>query len=183
MANIRIATRYAQALISAAEEQKLLDRVAADMETLERIMRDSRDFMLFLRNPIIKSEKKGSLFSAIFAASLHSVTMGFLQLLTEKGREEVLPDIARKFFALRDEKLGIVNVGIRASTELSKEQQKTIQKRFEDITRKTVRLNVSVENELKGGFLARVGDTVFDGSVKRQLELLRERFAEGVGVN
>ena len=183
MANIRIATRYAQALISAAEKQKLLDRVAADMETLERIMRDSRDFILFLRNPIIKSEKKGSLFSEIFGKTLHEVTLGFLQLLAQKGREEILPDIAGRFFALRDEKLGIVNIGIKAATELSKEQQATIQKRFEEITRKSVRLNVIVEKELKGGFLARVGDTVFDGSVKRQLELLREKFAEGVGVN
>ena len=72
---------------------------------------------------------------------------------------------------------------MRAATELTKDQQQTIVKRFEGITRKKIRVAFSIDKQLKGGFVARVGDTVYDGSVRRQLELLRERFAEGVGRN
>ncbi len=183
MANIRVAARYAEALLTAAEEQQLLDRIAADMKALEETMRKSREFFLFLRNPIVKREKKQRVLSELFGKTLHAMTVGFLVLLAEKGREEFLQDICTQFFVLHDRRLGIVNVHIRAATELSGDQQKTIRQHFEGLTRKKVRLDLTVEKELKGGFLARVGDTVFDGSVKRQLELLRERFAEGAGVN
>jgi F-type H+-transporting ATPase subunit delta len=183
MANYRIATRYAEALLTAAEEQKLLDRIAADMKGLEETMQKSREFSLFLKNPIVTREKKQRILSELFEKTLHGMTVGFLVLLAEKGREEFLQDICTQFFALHDTRLGIVNVKIKAATELSGDQQKAIQRHFEDLTQKKVRLQMTVEKELRGGFLARVGDTVFDGSVKRQLEMLRERFAEGVGVN
>jgi len=183
MANIRLATRYAEALMMSAEEQKVLDRVAAEMEMLDRMLQNSREFLLFLKSPVISREKKQAVLGEIFAKQLHALTMGFLRLLAEKGREEILHDICTRFFALRDERLGIVSVNVRSATELSKDQQKNIQKRFEGLIKKSVRLAVNVEKDLKGGFLARVGDTVYDGSVKRQLEMLRKRFAEGVGVN
>lgn len=181
MANVRIAARYAEALMTAAEEQQLRERVAADMKALEETMRKSREFSLFLKNAIIKREKKQVVLSELFGKTLHAMTVGFLVLLAEKGREEFLQDICTQFFALHDTRLGIVNVKITAATELSAGQQKGIQERFEELTRKKVRLDMTVEKELRGGFLARVGDTVFDGSVKRQLELLREKFVEGVG--
>ncbi len=183
MANIRVARRYAEALMTGAEERKLLDRVALDLETLERTLRESREFGLFLKSPVVNKEKKRNILQEMFGKKLHEITVGFLQLLADKGREDLLQDILVEFFRLRDEKLGIVSVEIKAAGELSKEQTAQIQKRFEGITRKNVRLAFSIDKQLKGGFLARVGDTVFDGSVKRQLELLRDRFAEGVDSN
>ena len=183
MANFRIAARYAEALITAAEEQQLLDRVAADMRALEETIQKSREFSLFLKNPIIKREKKEVILSQLFGKTLHEMTVGFLVLLAEKGREEFLQDICTQFFALHDKRLGIVHVKIQAATELSADQKKNIQTRFEELPRKKVRLDMTVEKGLKGGFLARVEDTVFDGSVKRQLELLRERFVKGVHAN
>lgn len=183
MSNIRVSIRYAEALMTSAEEQKLFDRIVDDVELIDGMIHDSREFLLFLKNPVVDRAKKWTVLEELFGKKLHSLTMGFLRLLAEKGREEILPDFCTRFFDLRDERLGIVNVSIRAATELSKDQQKSIQKRFEELTKKSVRLAVNVDQDLKGGFLARVGDTVFDGSVKRQLELLRKRFIEGVGVN
>jgi F-type H+-transporting ATPase subunit delta len=87
------------------------------------------------------------------------------------------------YFKLRDDRLGIVALDVRAATELSKSQQQTIVKRFEEITQKKIRVAFSIDKQLKGGFVARVGDTVYDGSVQRQLELLRDQFAKGVGRN
>jgi F-type H+-transporting ATPase subunit delta len=84
---------------------------------------------------------------------------------------------------MRDELLGIVTLELRAAVDLTSDQQKTIAKRFEDMTRKRIRIVFSVDKQLKGGFVARVGDTVYDGSVSRQLELLRSRFTEEAGRN
>ena len=109
--------------------------------------------------------------------------MLFLNLLTEKGREDILPVIIQEFFHLRDEMLGIVTVEVKAATEFGKEQEAELQKRFEGYSKKKARITYSLDKQLKGGFVARIGDTVFDGSIKRQLELLREQFAEGTVQN
>ncbi len=166
-----------------AEENKQVDRMATDVELLDRLMRESHEFHLFLKNPVINKEKQRALAAELFGKKLSSMTNDFLYLIAQKRREDLLPDIIQQFFALRDEKLGIVNVTIKAAVELSKDQQKKITSRFEGVTHKSVRLAFSLDKQVIGGFIARVGDTVYDGSVKRQLEMLREKFAKGVGSN
>lgn len=183
MTNVRVARRYAESLMKSAEESKKIDRIAADIELLDRLTKESHEFHLFLKNPVINREKKRSVFVELFGKKLSSMTNDFLQLITQKGREDLLPDIIQQFFVLRDERLGIVNVTIKAAVELSNDQQEKIKRRFEGVTHKTVRLAFSLDKQVLGGFIARVGDTVYDGSVKRQLEMLRERFAQGVGSN
>jgi F-type H+-transporting ATPase subunit delta len=179
MISTRVTRRYARALMDLAEEQKQLDRVAADLELLQRTAKESREFLLFLKSPVIKKEKKKEIFSSLFSNQLGELTLSFVSLLIDKGREDILPQIIQQFFALRDERLGIVSVDVKAATELTDEQLNEIRRRFEGITKKNVRIAFSLDKQLKGGFLARVGDTVYDGSVRHQLELLRERFQEG----
>jgi F-type H+-transporting ATPase subunit delta len=178
MSNTRVARRYAEAIVELAEERKQVDRVAEDFGLLRRIIAESRDFASFLRSPIISKEKKGSVLTTLFASRLGALTMDFLRLLTDKNREGVLGQITEEFVRLRDERLGIVNVDVRAVLELTKEQRGALERRFEEITRKKVLITVSLDKQLQGGFVAKVGDTVFDGSVRHQLELLRERFVE-----
>ena len=166
-----------------AEEQHQLEKVAEDLTMLRQAVDGSREFVSFLRSPIIAKEKKKTIFTDILRARSSQLTLDFVFLLTDKGREDVLGQIVEQFFLLRDEKLGIVRADVRAATELSAEQHQTIEKRFESITKKKVSISFSLDKLLKGGFIARIGDTVFDGSVRRQLELLRERFAEGAERN
>jgi len=183
MSAYRVARRYAEAALELAEEQKQGERVAADLEVVWKAMKESREFVAFLKSPVVPKEKKRSVLSAAFRPALSAFSFDFLILILDKGREAVLGDIISEYFKLRDERLGIVTLDVRAATELTSSQQQAIVKRFEEITRKKIRVAFSIDKQLKGGFVARVGDTVYDGSVRRQLELLRERFAEGVGQN
>ncbi len=183
MTNVRVARRYAEALMNTAEEQKEIEHVAADVEMIDRLTRDSREFHLFLKSPVIKKEKKQTVLLEIFGKKTCSLTNDFLRLIAEKGREDLLSDIIQQFLLLREEKLGIVSVTIKAAIGLSKDQEEKVRRHFEGMTGKKVRLAFSLDKQVIGGFVARVGDTVYDGSVKRQLQMLRERFAEGVGSN
>jgi len=74
--------------------------------------------------------------------------------------------------------LGIIHVSVTTAAELSQQQTMQLQQRFEEYSNKKVFIDVSFDKQLIGGFIARMGDTVFDGSVKQQLKLLRKRFAE-----
>lgn len=166
-----------------AEDTKSLDRITEDLEMIRRMIRESRDFLLFLKSPVIKADRKKAILKDLLGSRVHSTTQAFLELLAEKGREEILDQITEQFFLLRDEKLGIVSIEIRAATELDDHLRTLLEERFQNLTKKKVRTVVHVDRQLKGGFLARLGDTVYDGSVKHQLELLRARFEEGVGHN
>jgi len=182
MNTARIANRYAEALMTSAEELNILQKVSEDLTVLERAIKESHDFRLFLKSPIIKKEKKQQVFENTFGKSVQPLTMQFLNLLSEKNREDVLSSIIDAFFRLRDEALGIVNVNVLSATELSTQQASMISQRFEAYTKKKVHIHVNLDSQLIGGFVARIGDTMFDGSVRRQLELLRERFAEDYSV-
>ncbi|MBI3580389.1 MAG: ATP synthase F1 subunit delta [Ignavibacteriales bacterium] len=179
MKQLRVARRYAEAVMGLAEEQKKLDRVAEDFQALHRILKESREFVAFLRSPVVTKEKKKAAFAELSKNRFGDLTLHFFNMLVEKGREDALTEILEQFFTLRDDKLGIVTVEVKAATDLSKEQHDTIARRFEGITKKKVRVTFSLDKGLKGGFVAKVGDTVFDGSIRRQLELMRQRFAEG----
>ncbi len=183
MKQTRVARRYAQALMDLAEETKNLERVTEDLQFLQRMMRESRDFIVFLKSPIIKKERKRQIISELVAKQISGETLSFVDLLAEKGREDILDQIIEQFFILHDERLGIVALDVRAAVELDADQRRRLEQRFEQLTKKKVRMAISLDKQLRGGFVARVGDTVYDGSVKRQLELLREKFAESVAHN
>ncbi|HEY6953437.1 MAG TPA: ATP synthase F1 subunit delta [Bacteroidota bacterium] len=183
MVNVRVARRYAEALAEMAEEQKYVGVIAQDLELLRRAVRESRDFLLFLKSPIINNARKQEILLGLFTDKTSKVTQEFLHILVEKGREYLLPDIIEQFFAIRDERMGIINAEVKGVGEFSPDQTTALQRKLEVFSGKKVRISFSVDKHLVGGFIARVGDTVFDGSIRRQLELLRERFAEGNGIN
>jgi len=178
MANLRIANRYAEALLTSAEELKIREKVSDDLTVIRRILKESHEFQLFLKSPVIKKEKKQEVFKATFASSVQPLTFQFLSLLIEKKREDALPSVIEAFFRLQDEILGVVRVSVKTAAELSQQQTTQLTQRFEAFSKKKVLIDQSLDKQLIGGFVARIGDTVFDGSVKQQLELLRKRFAE-----
>jgi F-type H+-transporting ATPase subunit delta len=178
MANLRIANRYAEAILTAAEELHILKNVSDDLTHIRKIIRESHDFQRFLKSPVVKKEKKLEVFRAVFGPSMQPLTLQFLSLLIEKEREDALPEVLESFFRLQDELLGIVHVSVTSAVELSPQQTVQLQQRFEEYSKKKVHIDQHVHSELIGGFIARIGDTVFDGSVKQQLEILRKRFAE-----
>jgi F-type H+-transporting ATPase subunit delta len=180
MSNLRVANRYAEALLTTAQELRVLNKISEDLTGIQRIIKESNEFQLFLKSPIIKKEKKLEVFKATFGKSVHPITLQFLSFLTKKEREDTLSSIIESFFRLQDEVLGIVHVHVQAATELSTQQAAQLEQRFEAYSKKKVLIKVSLDKQLIGGFIARIGDTMYDGSVKRQLELLRQRFTKEI---
>ncbi len=183
MKSTRVARRYAQALLEMAEQEKVLERVLKDAALLQNTIEGSRDLRSFLKSPVIKGETKITVVKSLFEKQVAPLTMNFLFLLVNKKREDVLPEIIAELLRLSDERQGIVTLELKAATDLSADHQSAIARRFEKIVGKSVRVQFSVDGSLRGGVVARLGDTVYDGSVRRQLEKLREQFASGVVSN
>jgi F-type H+-transporting ATPase subunit delta len=179
MRHIRASTRYATALLAVAVERNELDAVAKDVDFLERTISGSPDFAAFLRSPVINKEMKKKALREVLSGRTGETFSSFCLLLAAKDRESLLPEIVRQFHRLRDERLGILNVTARSAAEFSPEQKARLGEQIGRVTGKKAVLTVERDASLIGGFTVQYEDTVWDASVRRQLELMRARLVGG----
>ena len=128
---------------------------------------------------MVSAAKKRAVLDAVLESRVGKETLRFIHLLISKSSEAILPDVIIQFRDLQDEMLGITNVDVRTVLELNYAQEKELRSRLEQMTGKKVRLHPVIDKTLKGGLVVKIGDTVFDASVSRQLERMRALFAEG----
>jgi F-type H+-transporting ATPase subunit delta len=166
-------------LIGSAASEKSVDALWRDLDLIRGTLASSRELRLLVASPVVKPGKKGDIFSALFGKTIGRETQAFLDLLLEKQREEHLPAIITEFNALCDLRRGIVNVHVISAAEISPAQKNVLQNELGRITGKEIRLSTAVDATLRGGLVVRIGDTVLDASIRRQLEILRERFLAG----
>lgn len=179
MAEFKVSVRYAESLMGIAEDKKNLDRIANDAELIISAMESVRELQLVLSNPVIKPELKLSILNEIFKSKISSDTLNFLKFVVGKGRENLLYDIMKSFMNLRDAKLGIANINVKTAFELDEKGKEELINLFNKILNKKIKFKYDVDPEMIGGFIATVDDTVYDASLKHQLELLRKQFKQG----
>jgi len=160
-------------------EQKKSDAVAEDLLNVKNAIDASRELRNLLASPVVPKEKKKAALRDIFKKKVGELVMGYIDQIIMKSRENVLGEILTQYFVQRDEQLGIVRVSVKSSVEFSAKQEKDLVKQLEAMTKKKVEIVFSLDTSIKGGFVARVGDTVLDGSVKRQLEILKMKLKQG----
>ncbi len=180
MINVRAAQRYALAIFRVAEEQNIIDIISRDFELIHRAIRESHDFFLFIKSPIINTERKKHVFAILFEGKIADLTLRFIILLTMKNREGLLNDIIQQYEVLRDRQRGILNITVQTAVRLTSEQEKDFARRLGDTTGKNVRMTFAVDPALRGGFTVQYNDTVVDASVRHQLDLLKLRLTEKV---
>jgi len=179
MKGTRAAKRYAGALLGLASELKKVDCVAADMRLIHDSISASRELAILFRTPIIDRFKKKDVITSLFKEKVDKLSFHFILLLIDKGREALIDAIAVEFSDLLDEKLGIANAVLKAPYHFDKNNELRVQAKLEELTYKRIRITFSLDKSLVGGFLAQVDDTVYDGSVRRQLEILKQQLAGG----
>lgn len=175
MKGTRAAKRYAGALLGLASEMKRTDEVAADMHLIHDWVKSSYDLRLFFKSPIIDHAKKRKTIDILFKGKINELTEHFLFLLLDKGREALTDQIAVEFATLHDQLLGIANADLKAAYDFDAEDKSKVQSKLEELTGKKIRISLGIDKSLVGGFLAQIGDTVYDGSVRRQLEILKQQ--------
>jgi len=177
MSNVRAATRYATALLGVAAERNETEQVGKDVAALEQLIAAVPEFALFLKSPVVSKERKSAALNEILTGRTGNTVRNFVLLLASKDREDLLPAIIGQFIRLRDERMGVVNASAKAASDFSAEQKADLTARIEKSTGRKVRLTVGRDPALIAGFTVQVEDTVWDASVKRQLERLGEMLA------
>lgn len=173
-----VTRRYARAFYEEAEQQDVLEAVDDDVALIQATLEASRDLVLFFLNPVIPRQKKENVVRALFAERVQPLTLRFMELLIQKQREDFFPSMIEAYQHFRDEQRGIVEARVRTARALSKKEEKTLAQALEGMTGKRIRLHTTEAPELIGGLMVRIKDTVYDGSVRHQLENLREQLEE-----
>ena len=179
MREIRIAKPYAQALYSAATEQDILDRIVTDANQILQLTQESEDFDGFLTNPILSPQFKSEMFQQLLSETVQPLTLNFLLLLALKQRERFLVAILQRFLEIVDLQAGRVVAQVTSAVALTDAQKANLTQQLSDYSGTEVRLELSEDAAIQGGVIARLGDTVFDGSITSQLQRMRVLLARG----
>lgn len=170
MKSTKSAIRYSKALLELAIEQNKVDLVLSDMDFFYTTSSENKDLLVFLKSPIIRSDKKLTVLQALFS-HFDILTSSFMQLITKNRREALLTEIATSFIKLVKDHKGIVPVTLISASALTKESKDKILSKIK--VSGQIELTEVIDANLIGGFVVRIGDIQIDASVNNQLKKLK----------
>jgi F-type H+-transporting ATPase subunit delta len=174
-----VSFRYARALADAVMDRNAgVDPKHAlnELRAFTAVVQKSNELRSVLSSPAVSNSKKRNVI-ARFADSLplSRLVRNLLFILVDRRRTDLLNELADAFETALDERLGIVRAEVTSASPLNEKQQSDLQQELSRVSGKKVRCDFSIDPELIGGVVARIGSTVYDGSVRSQLETIRER--------
>ena len=178
MEGTRAASRYAKAFIDLAIEQKSLEQAYTDMKYVADVCASTHEFVVFLKSPIIKTDKKQAVLKEIFNGKLSKVTDAYIQLITSKKREIYLAEIAHEFIEQYKEKNKILTAVVTTANGIDDSIRKKVMEIVKGVTTSDVVLQEVIDKDIIGGFIIRVGDKQVDASIARKLNNLKRSFNE-----
>jgi F-type H+-transporting ATPase subunit delta len=181
MSVTRIATRYAKSLIDLASEQGKLEQVRNDMEMLYKAAQ-TRDLQLFLKNPVIHADKKVAAFKAIFEGKMDVLTLSYMNLLANKGREGYLQEISNEFINQYKTLKKITSVKVTTAAPMSEDVLNQLRDKLisSGVTTANLDIQTAVDPELIGGFVLEFDNKRYDASVNHKLEALKAQFSKNL---
>ncbi len=178
------ASRYAKSLLDLAVEKKQLDVVYKDMLLIKSAIESSHDLRVFLKNPVVRIDKKLSVLNALFGKSVSKLTNTYLELVTNKIRTSILLEISIEFVNQYRNFNGITTAIITSAVKLDDASRKKALEILKAYAKGEVELTEKVNPSLIGGFVLVVGDKQIDNSVSRQLLNLKKNFnTKSVSIN
>ncbi len=173
-----VARRYAEAVFEIGVENQTLDSWLQDVRLIAEYF-TNRQLIFVLGEPNIRFERKEAIVRDLLTNKIRPEAMGLALTLAERGLVSLAGRIRDEFEARYNDYRRQAVAQITSAMPLDDEARASITRQLESITGKHIFLREQVDTSLLGGVIARVGDTLIDGSVRRRLELLRRQIAQG----
>lgn len=161
---------YAQALMSLAQQNNLTDQFGDTFRSLSSLLTDSKDFRDFVLNPVIKGEDKKAVLKQVLGGDANPYLVNFMMLLVDKRRIVFLEPIVEQYLNLLRKLNQTVLAEVTSATELSESQKQNVVEKVKAIAEaRDVELKTSIDPDLIGGVIIKVGSKVIDASIRGQL--------------
>jgi F-type H+-transporting ATPase subunit delta len=171
--SITVARNYAEALFAAGDKYgDLLDAVAGAIQADERIA-------ITLESPRVSKSAKGRILERALQGEAPAEFVRFLQAVVRRGRQGLMAEIAQEYQVLLDQKLDRVHAGVTLVDDADARTQKQVVERLTKALGREVRAYFRADPRILGGVVVRVGDKIFDGSVRRRLTAVQRRMLTG----
>lgn len=179
MPNLAVANQYAKALLEAVSQPGSgiqPEDALVQLDQFAAILKESGELHGVLLSPAVAHEKKTRALGRLGdMAGLHGMVKNFLFVVTRHRRLDLMSEIRDRYQALLDESEGLLRAGVTAAQPLSEDQTAALEATLARVTGKRVRCGYTVDSSLVGGVTVRIGSTMYDGSVRGQLDGLRRR--------
>jgi F-type H+-transporting ATPase subunit delta len=173
-----VARRYATALADVAIERREEREVQKELDQWAGMLESSPQLREVFANPtIVQDQKRKVLEDLIARARVKDTTASFLRVLLKNQRVSQLREIAARYAQVLDERAGMLAGSVTTARPISEDLKKTLHETLSAATGRTVRLTFETDEKIIGGLVARIGSTVYDGSVQSHLERLSEDLA------
>ena len=174
-----LARRYAKAIFEIGVAQGGLDKLGADLRSFAKAMKDSRELVTTLASPALRRvDRKKVIDGLLQAIGVVSTSRNLIYLLLDGERLTTLPAISRELDSMIEAKAGRVTAEVVSAKPLDPAQLSQITAALEKLSGKKVTVSKREDAELLGGVVAKVGDTVYDGSLRTQLRTLRDELSK-----
>jgi F-type H+-transporting ATPase subunit delta len=172
--NKGVARRYAEALVHIMEDSGDYQELDRELSTLLEIIKEHPATLDVVEDPSLARADKRKFIMELTEMLQFSETMkGLLQLLIQKERFGSLPEIAEDYRRQYKRKLGLVQVEVRSVLKLEDAEMERVRQLVKKITGKTAEIQQVQDPEIIAGMVVRIGNTILDGSVRNQFELMR----------
>jgi F-type H+-transporting ATPase subunit delta len=171
-----VARRYAVALADVVLSRGEAREVREELATWDELMRSDAQLLEVFRHPTIPYERKrGILEELIRRARPRQTTANFLKVLLQNHRLSELGEVSRQFGQELDRRSGVVTAQVTTARPLPSDAQEALRAKLGQLTGSSVRLQFEVDEELIGGVVTRIGSTLYDGSVRGQLQQIKQK--------
>lgn len=175
MSNSTIAKRYALALFQIASEREVLSQVEQELRVVKEVVENTPDLITFLKSPKLPNEKKKEILQQAFT-SVSPYVLNTIMLLVDRHRADQLTAVTDQFIALANDAKGIAQAKVYSVKPLSADQAEALSASFAPkVDKQALQIENIVDSNLLGGLKLRIGNRIFDGSLRGKLDRLERK--------
>lgn len=175
MTGSTVAKRYALALFQLANEHQLLDQMEEELRVVKDVVNHNTELKAVLKSPKLPIVKRKEILKDVFA-SVNTYVLNTLMILVERHREEQISDVADQFIHLANDERGIAEAKVYSIRPLTAMESEALSVSFATkVGKRSLRIDNIVDSNLLGGIKLRIGNRIFDGSLRGKLERLERQ--------
>ena len=169
----KIAAPYARALFDFSVEKNIMHQITADFQNLDTFLSEAAELTEYLNNPVVGQQAKREILAKTLKSQINTETFKFLMVLVGRDRINLLSAVIETYLELVYETASIKMIEVETATAFTSEQKNTLIQKLKELTNaREIRLVVTVNSSLIGGFLIKAESKVIDFTVKNQLQNL-----------
>jgi F-type H+-transporting ATPase subunit delta len=170
-----VAKRYSLALFQIVKDDNLLDKVEEELRVIKEVLYTNSDLNAVLKSPKLTNEKKKELLKDAFG-TVNTSVLNTMMLMIDRHREDQIPEVADGFIELANAERGIAEAKVYSIRPLTETEKEALSSSFAaKVGKKSLRIENIVDSNLLGGIRLRIGNRIYDGSLKGKLERLERK--------